>query len=131
MFRRAFVISTVLGVISAAAALAFAPELTRVGRAVSSHTPWRGRGFTPAPTSIDGAHRVASSLLNPVPDSLQGKFCRYPATGAAKAEPSIDSLSSLVADSESSALLSVEGQSRNPKLQSEAICTGVAPPRVP
>lgn len=127
MLRRAFLISSLLGAVSAVAALAFAPELTRVGRAAL-----RARGFTPVPeASVNGIHRAASTLLSPESDSAQGKYCRFPPKGAPKVAPPIDSLSSVGADSESTASLSLEGQSRNPLSQSEAICTGVTPPRAP
>ncbi len=53
MLRRALFITTIGVALSAAVAFAFAPELSRVGRAWSLGGLWAGRGFTPAPRTHD------------------------------------------------------------------------------
>jgi len=129
MLRRAFVISSLLGAVSAAAALAFAPDLSRVGRVVSSLAPWRTQGYTSAP-SRDVMHRRVPGLIGEEADSLQGKFCRFPAPGESKPDNPSEALP-LATELDSSAL-SLEGQSRSPKAAaSEATCTGTTPPPLP
>ena len=127
MLRRAVVISSLLGAVSAAAALAFAPELTRVGRAMTSLAPWRARGFTPVPSWGSDAHAAGLNPLSPA-DTAQGKYCPFPTAGGAKNDHADFVLSAGDADSTA---LSLVGQSRSPDGQTEAICTGTTPPRIP
>ena len=128
MLRRAFLISSIMGAVSAAAALALAPDLSRVGRVVSSLAPWRSSGFTHAP-SRDPMHRIAPSLIGQAPDSLQGKFCRFPvATDSGYGHASDSTV--FAPKSESSDLV-LEGQSQIVKPDTAAICTGSTVPPVP
>jgi hypothetical protein len=127
MLRRAVLISSLLGVVSAAAALAFAPELTRVGRAMTSLAPWRALGFTPVPGSGNTAHAAGLNPLSPA-DTAQGKYCPFPTAGGAKTEHA-DSV--LPAGDADFTALSLDGQSRAPSGQTEAICTGTTAPRIP
>lgn len=126
MFRRAVLVSSVLGVVSAAGALAFAPELARAGRALSSRSPWRARGFTPAPASLDGIHGPLAATPGQPADSTPGEYCRFPtntSTGPALHAPD----PALPGAVDSALDLSAEGQSRVPRMPREAICTGTAP----
>ena len=119
--RRAFVIATILGAVSAAGALAVAPEIARFGRSLGIYAALKGRGFTPVPAA-DAALRTAAGLLNQRGDSAVGKYCRFP-SDADRA-----SLSHVAADvppnAGGAAPLSLDGQSRGPSLVSEAVCTG-------
>ena len=124
MLRRAFVLSSILGAVSAAAALAFAPDLSHVGRVVASLAPWKAQGFTVAPPQ-GPMHRLAPGVVGQQPDSLEGKFCRFPEPGAEPAH-AVDA-DDLNAPSDSSAL-SLLGQSQLLKADSAAICTGTTPP---
>jgi hypothetical protein len=128
MLRRAFLISSIMGVVSAAAALAFAPDLSRVGRVVSSLASWRTPGFTRAP-SPDPLHRIVPSLTGQAPDSLQGKFCRFPV--AAESGYGHESDSTVLATQPDASGLALEGQSQIEKPISAAICTGTTVPRAP
>src|SRR5262245_22159526 len=109
MLRRAFLISSIMGAVSAAAALALAPDLSRVGRVVSSLAPWKMAGFTRAP-SRDPVHRIVPSLIGQVPDSLQGKFCRFPVNTDSGYGQASDS--TVLARSSDSSDLALEGQSQ-------------------
>ena len=126
MLRRAFVISSILGAVSAVAALAFVPDLSHVGRVVSSLAPWRTQGFTVAPRQ-GPIHRSVPVGIGQAPDSLEGKFCRFPEPGSAHAH-GVDA-DDLSTPSDSSAL-SLLGQSQLLKPDSAAICTGATPPQL-
>jgi hypothetical protein len=122
MLRRAFLISSVMGAVSAAAALAFAPDLSRVGQAVSSFAPWRTSGSTRAP-SRDPMHRVAPSLTGDVPDSLKGEYCPFPSAAGNTGNHAIDSTELTVTPGSSDLIF--EGQSHVVKPDSAAICAGI------
>jgi len=125
MFKRAVLISGILGAISAACALAFVPELARVGRALSTRAPFRGQGFTAVPPSMmERIHRSIWNVSSPLEtDSLQGKYCRFPAKGENGHEGSADA--TIVPTSDSVVSLDLDGQSSVPKSAgSEATCTG-------
>ena len=128
MLRRAFLISSIMGAVSAAAALALAPDLSRVGRVVSSLAPWRTPGSTRAP-SRDPMHRIVPSLMGQAPDSLQGKFCRFPVATDSGYGHASDS--TVLAPQSASSDLALEGQSQIVKPDSAAICTGTTVPREP
>ena len=114
-----------MGAVSAAAALALAPDLSRVGRVVSSLAPWRMSGFTRA-DSRDPVHRTLPSLTEQVPDSLQGKFCRFPeATHSGYGRTGDSTMLTRPSDSSE---LTLEGQSQIVKSDSAAICTGTTFP---
>jgi hypothetical protein len=127
MLRRAFLISSIMGAVSAAAALALAPDLSRVGRVVSSLAPWRTSGFTRAP-SRDPIHRIIPSLIGQAPDTLEGKFCRFPSDGDATGHGRD---STIVTREPDGGTLTLEGQSQLAKPDSAAICTGTSVPRLP
>lgn len=127
MIRRAFFIASVLGAISAAGALAFAPELTRVGRALTVRAGRLSRGFTPVPADrVERMHRSIGTVTPPGSDSLEGKYCRFPPNGegARKNGAEVPPLST-GAESDSSASLALDGQSALPQSTGgEAICAG-------
>lgn len=125
MLRRAFLISGLLGVVSAAGALAFAPQLSHVGRALNSGAAWFARGFSRAPASLGAAPEAAPGLLHQGIDSVMGEYCPFPAPGSTLHGSSLDSAVRDVADP--IPLLLAEGQSREPLATAEAICTGVTP----
>ena len=127
MLRRAFLISSLLGAVSAAAALALAPDLSSVGRVVSALAPWKTQGFTVAP-SRGPMHRVAPGLIGQANDSLDGKFCRFPDAGSGVGHASDSTVFTPTADSGD---LALQGQSSIPKPDSAAICTGSTVPRLP
>lgn len=128
MLRRAFLISSIMGAVSAAAALALAPDLSRVGRFVSGLSPWKAQGFTAAP-SRDSMHRRIPGLIGQEADSLQGKFCRFPADGESGGAHGSDStIFTLRSDSSD---LMLAGQSQIANADSAAICTGTTVPRLP
>ena len=114
-----------MGAVSAAAALALAPDLSRVGRVVSSLAPWRMSGFTRA-DSRDPVHRTLPSLTEQVPDSLQGKFCRFPVTTDSGNGHTGDS--TVLGPLSDSSDLALEGQSQIVKADTAAICTGTTVP---
>jgi hypothetical protein len=123
MLRRAFFISSALGTLSAAAALAFAPDLTRM--AVST---WRMRGFTPVPAA-GITHGAASGVLTPVADTTAaGEFCRFPRPATSQVAQRVDS-PLVTADSDT--VLPLEGQSTVSPAPTEAKCTGGPPPKFP
>src|SRR5829696_2171954 len=117
MLRRAFLISSIMGAVSAAAALALAPDLSRVGRVVSSLAPWKAGGFTHAPLR-DTIHGLASGLIGQPPDTLEGKFCRFPPDVAGTAGHGTDSTVGRESDS---SILTLEGQSQFVSPDSAAI----------
>jgi len=125
MMRRAFVIASILGAFSAAAALAVAPEIVRFGRSLGVYAALKGRGFTPAPEA-DAVRRAAAALLQQQGDSSSvGKYCRFPPSGspqhvAANVPPNAGEL-----------LLSLDGQSRGPAAVADAVCTGDSTPPPP
>ena len=127
MLRRAFLISSLLGAVSAAAALAFAPDLSRVGRIVGSLAPWRAQGFTVAPSS-EAVHRRVPGFTGQPADSLQGEFCPFPDAASVRAHASD---SAFVTADTSSSELTLQGQSQITKPDSAALCTGSAAPRLP
>jgi len=132
MVRRAFIIASLLGAVSAAGALAFAPELTRGVRALTAHAG-RLRGFTPVSVDRTGAiHPSTGRLEAPTTDSLEGKYCRFPTDDdeAGKNEPERPSLSA-GSGSDSSGILTLSGQSGSPQSPGgDAVCAGT-PPTVP
>jgi len=128
MLRRAFLISSIMGAVSAAAALALAPDLSRVGRVVSALAPWKTQGFTVAPRR-DPMHRVVPSLIGQANDSLAGKFCRFPDAESGIGGHGSDS--TVLAPRSDSSDLTLQGQSRIVKPDSAAICTGSTVPQLP
>jgi hypothetical protein len=73
MLRRALAITVIAVALSAAGALAFAPNFSRVSRAWSRSVAWSGRAFTPVPVPRDSsAASHDPSLEN---DPAPGTFC--------------------------------------------------------
>jgi len=128
MLRRAFLISSIMGAVSAAAALALAPDLSRVGRVVSALAPWKTQGFTVAPPR-DPMHRIVPTLIGQPSDSLAGKFCRFPEPGSGVGGHGSDSTA--FAPRSDSSDLTLQGQSQIVKPDSAAICTGTTVPPLP
>jgi len=124
MVRRAVLIASVLGAVSAAAALALAPELTRVGRALTTRAPWRGAAFTPVPPGAFAAiHGSIGGAFPPGTDSIGGKYCRFPPRDEGGAEDHAHA--ALASASDSSALLTLQGESSVPRARTgEALCVG-------
>lgn len=127
MLKRAVFLSSVLGAVSAACALAFVPELSRVSRVLSTRAATARRGFTPVPPSLaDRIHRSTWSLSSPTDaDSLAVKYCRFPPPGEAHGGDAADSLQALPDSVDG---LPVQGQSTVPRsaTSGEAICTGTS-----
>ena len=127
MLKRAVFLSSVLGAVSAACALAFGPELSRVGRALSMRASARDQGFTAVPPSVmERLHRSIGSVTSPM-DSLPGEFCPFPAKGQTAHGSGADST---FAQSPDSLLdLNVGGQSSVPRpTRKDATCTGSPAP---
>jgi len=122
MLRRAFFISSVLGTLSAAAALAFAPDLTRM-----AVTTWRIRGFTPVPAA-GISHGAVSGVLTPVTDTAAGEFCRFPRPATSQVAQRVDSP---IVAADSDTVLPLEGQSMVSPAPTEARCTGGPAPKFP
>ena len=80
MVRRAVVMASVLGAVSAAGALAFSRELTMAGRALVTSAPRTGRAFTPVPRPFDTHSSIGGRFVS-ASDSLQGRYCRFPPSG--------------------------------------------------
>jgi hypothetical protein len=94
---------------------------------VSSLAPWRTPGFTRAP-SRDPLHRIVPSLIGQAPDTLEGKFCRFPPAAEATGHGRD---STIVTREPDGVTLALEGQSQLAKPASAAICTGTTVPRLP
>jgi len=129
MFKRAVFLSSVLGAVSAACALAFVPELSRVGRALSMRASARAQGFTAVPpSSMERLHRSIGNVSSlGEADSLQGKYCPFPAKGQIAHGGGAESSFAPAPDSLSD--LNMAGQSSVPKpAGNEATCAGSPAP---
>jgi hypothetical protein len=73
MLRRALTITLIAVAASAAGALAFAPNLSRVSRAWSHGIAWSGRAFTPVPVPRDSS--AASHDPTLANDAVPGTYC--------------------------------------------------------
>lgn len=126
MLRRVILISSVLGAVSAAGALAFASERSRFGRVLTGLAVWSGRGFTPVPASVENAHGAAASLLRQGTDSGAGAYCRFPENGETRTSAPKSGGRPSASDSD----LVLEGQSAIPGTAPAAICVGEPAPAV-
>jgi hypothetical protein len=126
MFRRTVAMTVVL-VGCTAGALAFASDLSRVGRALADRVSMV-RGYTPVPRSADRHHGAADSLLETSRDSLAGEYCRFPPKGQAPKSYSGSSSAINSRAFEPDSML-LNGQSMVPRSDS-GICVG-EPARVP
>lgn len=73
ILRRAFAVSVIAVALSAAGALAFAPNFSRVTRVWSHGVAWSARAFTPVPVAHDSsAASHDPSLEN---EALPGTYC--------------------------------------------------------
>jgi hypothetical protein len=73
MLRRALAITVVAVGLSAAGALAFAPDFSRVSRAWSHSIVWSTRAFTPVPVPRDSSAASHDPLLEN--DAVPGTYC--------------------------------------------------------
>jgi hypothetical protein len=73
MLRRALAIPVIAVALSAAGALAFAPNLSRVSRAWSHSIAWSGRAFTPVPVPRDSSAASHDPALEN--DAVPGTYC--------------------------------------------------------
>jgi len=73
MLRRALAITVMAVALSAAGALAFAPNLSRVSRVWSRSIAWSGRAFTPVPVPRDSSAASHDPALEN--DAVPGTYC--------------------------------------------------------
>jgi hypothetical protein len=119
MLRRAVFTAGVVFVVSAAAAFAFAAEVSRVGRAWIGGAAWPWRSFTPIPGSVEKlkAARQTNELE-------KGAYCPFPTQGA-PAHSIRDRRSSGATAPDSSRGLVLQGESAVLRSDSAAVCTGI------
>jgi hypothetical protein len=132
MLRRAVLISGAAVVLSAAAALAFAPRNSRVGGAWTGFVSWSGRAFTPAP-AVRGALGVPDDIVLENGAGTPGTFC--PTTkDRLEGSTRVQSHAPAVTPLDSTGLM-LQGKSEIPQSLAPAICNvpaAVTPvPRVP
>ena len=131
MVRRTVLAIGIVCGASAAAALAFASEISRAGSHLVERAIWRGRGFTAVPvlgTSVRRDGRLAASPN----DTLRPEYCRFPQSRASIAAAAVPT-DTLLGRAIGSAPLILQGQSRIPDALPPELCTGdtVGTPRVP
>ena len=73
ILRRALTITLIAVAASAAGALAFAPNFSRVSRAWSHGIAWSGRAFTPVPVPRDSSAASHDPTLEN--DAVPGTYC--------------------------------------------------------
>ena len=73
MLRRALTITLIAVAASAAGALAFAPNFSRVSRVWSHGIAWSGRAFTPVPVPRDSSAASHDPTLEN--DAVPGTYC--------------------------------------------------------
>ena len=120
MVRRTVLAIGILCGASAAAALAFASDISRAGSHLVERAIWRRRGLTEVPASGTGAHGGDRRLVA-APDETRGEYCRFPPSGGAvTAVPT----HTLLGSAFGSTPLVTEGQSRIPDALPPALCAG-------
>jgi hypothetical protein len=122
MIRRTFIATAVVLAGCAAAAFGFAPDISRVARAVSA--PFRGRGFTPLPAATN-AHTGADSTDQEL-GAAAGLYCPLPTrdkpgSSTKHGEPSASLTVAGAPD------LVLDGQTTPPQANQPKICVGVPP----
>ena len=124
MVRRTVLAIGILCGASAAAALAFASEISRVGSHLVDGVAWRGRGVTPVPASSTSAHGGGDGRLVAAPDETpRGEYCRFPPSRAAVTATVVPS-DTFLRRSIGSTPLVLQGQSRIPDALPPALCPG-------
>jgi len=121
MVRRTGLVIGMLCGASAAAALAFASDISRAGSHLVERAIWRRRGFTAVPASGTGAHGGDRRLIGAPDETPRGKYCRFPPSGGAVTAVPTDTL---LGSSIGSTPLVTEGQSRIPDALPPALCAG-------
>lgn len=126
MIRRAILITGLMVAATSVAAMAFAPDVSRLTSRWGRRAHARLQGFTPAPQSA-GAPSHSDQLPIQGPEEATGTYCPIPPkAGASKIvsnEPMVDSTRALI----------LEGRTEIPSVSGSAICVGVPPgaPRTP
>ena len=124
MVRRTVLAIGILCGASAAAALAFASEISRVGSHLVEGAVWRGRGVTGVPASGRSGHEGGDRRLVAAPDETpREEYCRFPPRRTSAAAPVIPT-DTLLSNPIGSTPLVLEGQSRIPNALAPALCAG-------
>ena len=128
MIRRAIVVTGVMVAATAVAAMAFVPDVSRIGREWGSRMHARLQGFTPDPQRAGTVFHDAKLPVQD-PDTAAGTYCPIP--------PKPGSLTAASGQQapDSSATLILEGKTEVPAPTGSAICVGVPangqrPPRL-
>ena len=125
MLRRAVFTAGVVFAVSAVGALAFATDLSRVGRALTGGAAWPWRSFTPVPASVEKL-KAATGHVRQTNELEKGAYCPFPTPGA-PTHSAIDRPPSAATPPDSSGGLVLQGESAIPRSDSAGVCTGVAP----
>ena len=131
MVRRTVLAIGIVCGASTAAALAFAPEISRAGSHLVERAVWRGRGATPVPASGTRVHRDGRIDASPN-DTPRAAYCRFPPSRGSEGATAVP-IETLLGNSMDSTPLAPPGQSRIPDAFPPELCTGdtVGTPRVP
>jgi hypothetical protein len=119
MVRRTVLAIVIVSGASAAAALAFASEISRAGGYLIERAVGAGRGFTPVTAGVSADGRVVGAP-NETP---RGQYCLFPPSRDSEAATAVPT-DSLRSTSIGSAPLVLEGQSRIPDTLPPELCTG-------
>jgi hypothetical protein len=127
MVRRTVLAIAIVCGASAAAALAFASEISRAGKYLIERAVGEGRDFTPVTAGVNVDGRVVAAPNEPP----RGEYCLFPPSRDSQAATAVPT-DTLRSTSIGSAPLVLEGQSRIPDTLPPAFCTGytVGTPRV-
>jgi hypothetical protein len=129
MLRRAVFTAGVVFAVSAVGALAFATDLSRVGRALTGGAAWPWRSFTPVPAPVEKL-KAATGPVRQTSDFEKGAYCPFPTQGgpthSAGERPSLTATAP-----DSTRGLVLQGESAIPRSDSAAVCTGTQPGATP
>jgi hypothetical protein len=123
MVRRTVAAIGILCGASAAAALAFASDISRARSNLVERAIWRRHGFTAVPASGTGAYGGDRRLVGAPGETPRGKYCRLPPSRTSIAAP-LTPTDTPFSNSVVSTPLLLEGQSRIPNALPPALCAG-------
>jgi len=123
MVRRTVLAIGILCGASAAAALAFASEISRVGSHLVEGAVWRARGVTAVPASATSGHGGDRRPVAAPDETPRSEYCRFPPSRGAVTATVVPS-DTFLRRSIGSTPLVLQGQSRIPDALSPALCPG-------